>query len=307
MRITIPILIFLINLPLLAQEVKIITERKDDNSVEFSYTKEIPGSYFLELKFENLENTFQNTSVKKVIAHTSGYLFTLKPADKSRRIRFSYKYHYVMGVPNPKVNTQIVYALPFKTGKKIKIYEANSIEEKYFNQEHREDWKVYSVQTMQPDTVCAMRKGMVVRIENDYSHESKENISFTSKTNRVWVEHEDGTYALYDGFDKDKIFVKLGQQVYPQSSLGVLDKFNDKYRLTFYVYQYTQNLMEIRQSLKEKYNRIIYITPKFFLDNKTKEITPKEVYTVKFNEDLKIQEFTRREKIKFKKNPMDFQ
>lgn len=40
------------------------------------------------------------------------------------------------------------------------------------------------------------------------------------------MEHEDGTIAIYNGFKKNLIFVKLGQTVYPQTELGVIEEFN---------------------------------------------------------------------------------
>jgi hypothetical protein len=59
----------------------------------------------------------------------------------------------------------------------------------------------------------------------------------TSKTNSITVEHEDGTIDVYKGFHKNSIFVKLGQSVYPQTNLGVLEEFNlGVYRADFFCF-----------------------------------------------------------------------
>jgi len=87
--------------------------------------------------------------------------------------------------------------------------------------EAEKTWKAYVVNLQTPDTVYCMRKGIVVDIKRGENSDTSMEKAYTSKTNQILVEHNDGTYSKYIGFDNDKIFVKLGQTVYPQSQLGV--------------------------------------------------------------------------------------
>ena len=91
---------------------------------------------------------------------------------------------------------------------------------------------------------AALEKGIVVEITNEFKTDPSLKYEFTSKMNRVLIEHSDGTYASYTGFKKDLIFVKLGQTVYPQTPLGTLDQFNNSsYRLYFNIhYLVTKNM-----------------------------------------------------------------
>ncbi|NQX82201.1 MAG: hypothetical protein HRT66_09450 [Flavobacteriaceae bacterium] len=86
-----------------------------DNSVDLSYTKEKPGSYYIELKFTPLSNCYQ-PGFKRVIKGYSDRLMKLKPADPNKGISFSYTYNYMMGDPKAKADENFSYVLPFKIG-----------------------------------------------------------------------------------------------------------------------------------------------------------------------------------------------
>lgn len=291
------------------KEIEITFERKSDKSIDFYYQKNVPGSYFITLEFNELTNCNNSRTHQKVIKRNSGTLLKLKPSNSNKGISFSYKISYVMGNPNPKLNNNIIYALPFKTGKSVKIMEASNVGEKFFGSKKPIDWKSFVVYSKEPDTIYAMRKGIVVKIIDKYENDDKLIKTYTSKRNRIIIEHKDGTYASYEGFDKNQIFVKLGQKVYPHTILGKLEKFNKtNYRLDFNTFHYLENLLDDTETtLKNRNHKTKYLNPKFFTDNVIKKIESKQNYNVSFNEEIKLQEFSRREKKKYKKKPKEFE
>lgn len=227
----------------------------------------------------------------------------------SKGISFSYKTKYILGNPNPKIKNNITYVLPFKTGKSIRILEASNVGEKYFGSKKPTDWKSFIVYSNEPDTIYSMRKGIVVKIIDRYKNDEKLNKTYTSDRNYILIEHKDGSYATYKGFDKNQIFVKLGQKIYLHTRLGILEKFNTtNYRLDFNVFHYLKNLLEDKKStLTNRNHKTKYLNPTFFTNKSNKKIVSKESYEVSFNQEVKLQEFSRREKKKYRKKQNDYQ
>jgi len=284
-------------------------QEKNDNSVDFYYSKSMPGSYCIKIEFKQLENCKSRKKIyEKTVSENMGLLFTLRPEDENRRIFFSYSSNYAFGNPKPKINNDIIYALPFKEGKSVSIIEAKSFEKKYFGDEEPENWKSFIAYSKSRDTVCAMRKGIVVYIVDEHDT-TNADVLFTTKRNKIVIEHKDGSYASYKGFDKNEIFVELGQKIYPHTKLGILtkDKENNLYHLGFSVYHYLGNLLSDETgTLKNSIRRTKYLNPIFSVNNQKQNLKSKEVYTATFNDEIRLQEFSRREKRKYKKNPSDF-
>jgi len=276
--------------------IKISYKINKDNSVDISYKKRLPGSYYIKLKFTKLTNSYPS-DFEGVIKKSSGNLVKLRPVNKEKSIGFSYRTTSRIGVPNPKVDSLITYSLPFKKGKKITIFEAFNVNERYLKEDNPSNWKSYVVKSKTPDTLYSMRKGIVIELTNEFVTDTIVDKSFTSKRNSVIVEHEDGTYTSYKGLKKNSMFVKLGQTVYPQTKLGVMDILNkDGYRCSFTVYY-------VKDSEAFEYE---YITPNFLTEKGVDKLISEKEYKVIFNEELLLQEFTRREKKKYKKEPSKF-
>lgn len=298
------LIFFSTNVNLNAQNPKVLitVERNIDNSVDLNYTKELPGSCTIDLEFVELENSDAQLHQKIIVSERNGMLLKLKPLNMQKPISLSYKYTSIIGNLYPKVDTMVTYCLPFKLNNKIKIIEAVNLDEKYFNNEEVKTWKVYVVNLKTPDTVCSMRKGIVVDIQRNENSNIINEKAYTSRTNQILIEHRDGTYSKYIGFDKDKIFVKLGETVYPQSQLGVLGLYNvDAYRLTFSVYFLDDYDFEQlnKQNILNKKLPFQYLTPNFITQNGIEKLKDQIEYSVVSNKEIIIQEFTRREKKKF--------
>ncbi len=307
------LMLFVINVHLFAQVQNITINRtvNDDKSIDLNFEKTLPGSYYIVMEFSNISNCYTN-EYKGVITGYSGRLLSLKPINAQQGIGYSLKYSAVMGVPNPKVDSLFQYTLPFKIGKKVKIYEAGNIGEKYFGSEKPANWKSYVVHFKSPDTIFSMRKGIVVKLNNEYDDDASVAKHYTSKRNSIIIEHEDGTFAEYKGFKKNSFKVKLGQIVYPQTQLGIVELFNkseNNYRFDFCIY-YLFNIKSIgnneKQTFKNTASRNKFVTPKFLTSDGITTVESNKEYTSFFNETILLQEFTRSEKKKYLKDPTLF-
>lgn len=290
------------------KSIAIKTKKNKDKSVDFYYEKNVPGSYYLTIKFTSLENSGMNT-FREVIKYRSGHLFTLTPNDADKNIRFSYKTSWIRGVPNPKTDSLFTYTLPFKKGKHVVIHESNNVGEKYFGDQKPINWKSYIIYRKQADTVTSMRKGVVVKIRNKFTADTSVTKRYTSKTNSVLIEHEDGTFANYKGFKKDAFLVKLGQEVFPQTNLGVLDVFNNSYRLYFSVSYLVIDKINSKEknTVTNRKRQHAYITPYYYTDSGSSQLVDKTKYKIMFDEEIFLKEFSKKELKKYKKNPAQFE
>ncbi|MEL1242610.1 M23 family metallopeptidase [Flavobacterium flavipallidum] len=296
-----------------AQDQNITINRtvNNDNSVNLNYEKKIPGSYYLFLELSDVRNCYAEV-YRGVITGSSGRLLNIKPIDAQQTISYSYKFNTIIGVPDPKTDSLFQYFLPFKTGEKVKIQEAVNIGEKYFGAEKPQNWKSYVVNLKSADTIFSMRKGIVVKIINEYNDDASIKKNYTSKRNYIIVEHEDGTLASYKGFQINSIKVKLGQTVYPQTQLGLVqlfDKTTNNYRFDFSIY-YLSNYENISNSEKRTYKDYSgyynFITPRFLTTDGLTIVEPNKEYMASFDESILLQEMTRSEKKKYAKDPSQF-
>jgi murein DD-endopeptidase MepM/ murein hydrolase activator NlpD len=232
MRIKIILLIIIMNIisSVYAQNkngIVVNFKRNDDKSVDFYYEKNIPGSVFFKMTFTSIGNASVR-DYEQVLAYPSGSLTKLTPIFPEQHINFQYSYSYVMGNPRAKTDTTFQYILPFKKSKKVQVFETDELFETFFGSKIVENWKSYLVKSNNTDTVCAMRKGIVVRIVNEYTTAISNRYKHLSRSNLIVIEHADGTYATYIGLKKNTFFVKLGEVVHPNTALGIIDISSEK-------------------------------------------------------------------------------
>ncbi len=287
--------------------IEISHQYNEDKTVDISYIKHLPGNYYLELTFKKLENC-RNSGFKGVVKGRAGKLLRLKPLDEKKGIQFSYRYNYIYGTPNPKINRDFLYVLPFKSGKTIDIVETTDIREMAHESKKEKTWKSFLVRRSSADTVCSMRKGIVIKIVAKYNENRSDDYNYTSKMNTITIEHKDGTFSKYRGFNKDLIFVKLGQTVYPQTPLGVLYRFdNSSYRLYFDVtYRKPVNDSFFKQRTFTDEILLAFLNPYFYTKDGVVKLNHSQKYTVDINNDIYFKEFSRRERRKYKKHPERF-
>lgn len=303
-------ILFVANIQLQAQinNITVTMKRNDDNSISLDYKKELPGSYFITIDITSITNCYQD-KIEKVVNSSSGNICQLKPIDPQKGIDIAYKYTYLRGNPYPKIDRDFAYLLPFKTGDSIHIIETTSINEKYLDGEKDDEWKSYLTYRSNADTVYCMRKGIVVGIEDNFKIDNSKEYRFTSNMNSILIEHKDGTVARYSGFDKNNIYVKLGDQVYPQTKLGKLVEINTSdYRLYFSViYLNKERLMNKEETEKKGQSVWADINPRFLNKNLPTHLQHDQTYIVECNDDIFFKEFNRREKKLYTKDKSDFQ
>ncbi len=309
----ISLLLLIMNVQLYAQVQNITLNRtvNEDKSIDLNYEKKLPGSYYVVVELSNITNC-DTDGYKGVISDYSGNLLRLKPSNPQQGIGYSMKSFTMMGDPNPRLDSLFHYTLPFKNGKKVKIYEASHLGEKYFGSEKPANWESYLINFKTPDTVYSMRKGLVVKITNDYEDETSLSKNYTTKRNSLIIEHEDGTFAEYNGFKKNSFMVKLGQTVYPEKSLGTIAIFNkseENYRFDFSIFYLVNidfNDSGETQTMKNAKCRYKYLTPIFLTPDGVVKIESKKEYIALYNETQLLQELSRSEKKKYNKDPSQF-
>jgi len=273
----------------------------NDKSVSFNYKKNRPGSYFLILEFNSLNNTRANT-FKRVINSPSGSLTKLKPTNPDEGIGFRYSVKYYKGNLNSKIQYDYPYILPFDKGKTNFANELYSLENTYLKKDLPKNWKSYSFEFENSEIIRAIRKGIVVEVINKFKSKSDKVYSYYSEKNSIEIEHKDGSIASYKGFGDNQINVKIGQLVFPQTKLGELAKYdsNEKYRLYLSLYSFKTIEGKSLNNIKSSDIEINYITPKFYINGDIKELKNRERFEVDYNEDVLFNEMRRREIKKYK-------
>ncbi len=274
--------------------ITVNSKRNKDNSVDIEYTKNKPGTYCIYLNFKNLENTLTPRN-KFIVKDNSGFLEKLNPIDKNRFIKYSYTYSYRRGTPNPNVDTSFVYLLPFKSNTTVEVKYLNNLGTRYFDKEEPENFRAFQIIRDIPDTICSLRKGIVVSVINNYSIDTTHIYSYSSKRNSIMIEHNDGTFARYEGFDSENIFIKEGDTVLPNQPLGTLIQYDQKgtYQLRFAIYFLTEKPIEGENVMVKNSNK--YLNPYFQTTEGIVKLKPKERYTTKISEEIILKELSKKE------------
>ncbi len=251
------------------------TIKNADNSVDFYYEKEAVGSFIVSLKFSKLENS-ETQIVPVNVTANSGLLFKLKPIDKNQKINFLFNYSVTQGYLNPTIDPMVTYIMPFKKGKKVKIYWGTRPDIS------PERWKRYIVNSNTQDSVFAMRKGVVVVLRTLTRFDKDETTQEAKKAlvKEIIVEHEDGTFASYIGIEENSIAVKTGQTINPQSYIGMMDKSDNKhYSFTFDIFYHEADPMNYRGNL-------VSANPNFRTQNGIEKLESKKEYVVTYDENI---------------------
>lgn len=280
--------------------VRVTYTRNPDNSCDFYYQKSSPGTYHLIVKFESLKNTdkyFYEGNIKE----NSGFIFKLKPIKPEKKIKFICEPYYIKGNPKPDIDKNFKYLLPFKKGENISIWSIMTLMSELTEGDNHYAGFLNFSESNQNQSIHAMRKGIVIEIDNNHDFDPKSFDIYYEKRNFIIIEHEDGTYAKYAGFKKDAINVKIGQTVLPTDYLGYLEKSVDKqYHLFFDIY-YRAYVNDVFPDKKKDLNkRITKKLNPFFQTNKglialdDKKYESQD-YTVTTPENIIKQELTKKE------------
>lgn len=299
MRNLLSFFLILIVLVSTAQEgnLKLSSKRNSDKSIDIEYEKMEAGSSTVILKFKELSNSSLRNTVFTVNGF-SGNIVTLQPINKDQSITYSYTYRYVRGKLNPKISKDFVYALPYPVSTEVAVREAGFLRSKYFGSKQPEDWKVFYLVTKEQSVVTASRKGLVLQVENDKEEIDEERVSYSSESNKIIIEHEDGTLAMYSGFAKGSINVKVGETVIPGQELGRnMKRGNNQYAISFSVY-YLKNVDQIFEENKNVTTAESYygwVNPLFITNAGNINLEGKQKYEVQLSDEIIQKELSKRE------------
>lgn len=295
-------LLFETNIAVFGKEqlIKVTCQHNDRHGYNFSYEKYAEGSFLVVVKLNNAFNA-PETEFKQVVTARGGLLFWVDPVDRSRRLCFStYCTHYYRGVPNPKIDSSFVYALPYPKGNTFSVSYLNDLS-KTFGNEGTRNYKAFEFSSKNCDTVCAARKGVVVSVVDKYEMDTTLAKSYTSEVNRILIEQPDGTLASYEGFKRGSIFVKEGQTVLPYTPLGRLSYYDVRkhhfLRLMIYFLSST-NVGENKEkpvTLKTLKNNNECIDPLFLTNKGVTKLINHQSYKSELNEYLLEQEMSKKE------------
>jgi len=283
----------------------ITSERNDDRSVTFFYEKSDPGDLVVYLQFTDMQNS-HGSNVFKTISGSSGVFHTLHPINPDKSIRYSYKYRYTRGKIDAKPDKEFVYTLPFKKGVKARVRKLSNINERYLNRKVNDSWKAYQFLFKKADTVCAIRKGIVVKIK-DGNSDYKKGTSYSSRNNSILIQHEDGSYALYGVLQKGSMMVNIGDKVYPQTPIAIAGNYDNEEKkevrlLVSYVpdpsYLKKNNKKETQKNIIKK----IYIDPVFYFEEGPRRLEAKMSYVSSCSKEIIEKEMKKRERKKYYKN-----
>lgn len=277
------------------------TDRKEDQSVDFNYSKDAYGSFLVTIDFKKLENAYE-MPFRKVVKSSIGKLFTIKPISEKNGISFSYNYWYIRGIPNPEIDSAFVYLLPLSQGKCVRVSHHKNIYEKYFGETPPKNWKSFHFSVSEGDTVFSARRGIVVEVVDEYDPDSTQAYSFTPKSNSIMVEHPDGTLAKYSVLKRGSLMVEPGQQVFahqPLALAGTYDKPENTH-LRFFIKYLCEDHFEAKATLNEKKRKQYYafIDPVFCTQDGNIRLKNNSIVTAEIREPYLLQELTKRERKK---------
>ncbi|WP_180335620.1 M23 family metallopeptidase [Labilibaculum filiforme] len=279
--------------------IQVVYNRQPDNSVDFTFKKSLYGTYFITIEFDNLENAYGD-SYSTTITGNAGRVCTLKPKNSEQGINFSYSYRYQQGKPMPKIKDDIVYTLPFEIGTKVKVHPLDYLGAT-LGDGVPDTWKAFQFTSEKEEVVVAARRGLVVKVVDEFSTDTSRNYSFVRSVNEILIEHKDGTLARYSGFKVGSIKVKEGQFVEANSELGLSGRYNSdkqcQLKLAIY-YLNTRDILNANTDA-EKANQYGYVNPVFCYKGGSAILLMNNYYVATCTDEIITQEFSKREKKKY--------
>lgn len=229
---------------LTAQEgVEITTRHNRDNSVDFIAAKRTPGTYAVQLKFDNIKNLEVPAAVVLNVRH-GGVFYTLHPMDKKEPISYDYRSSWIRGAVDPAVDTVFVYRLPYAQGLSRQAVNLDDRGYILFRNEPILDFHAWLFRLEPGDTVYAMRKGTVMETADRYDPvpESASEYDLERPHNYITVEHADGTTARYAVLERGSITVKPGDTVYPDTPLGLAGSIDGRHNVVYITLRYLKSI-----------------------------------------------------------------
>lgn len=160
---------------------------------------------------------------------------TLKADDESYGVGYNYSWLYFYGMLDAQADTAFVYRMPVSTMRPQRVIRTVYVLDKYRKQDSEQETLGFMFPLVNGDTVYAMRRGVVTRIERE-RRTGQPAASFTTQTTSLYVEHRDGTVAWYITLDPDNLLVEEGDEVFASTPLGLAGSYDgEHYRVSVQV------------------------------------------------------------------------
>jgi hypothetical protein len=220
------------------------------------------------------------------IRHGQQQLFTLKVNPDASSYSYGYKYAMFRGNVDAKKNIDFAYSLPCAREKTVKT-------------NIKENAEGYQLAFDLPsDTVYACRGGVVCNDNlKDYTAKGHKNFNDSRYLSQITVYHEDGTFGEYVFVGKSLVIasetIKMGKPI------AVLSNNQNNFPINFSVYFLDKN------KVKEKNigNKHTHFRPFFqTVDGGKMRLEAGETYLCEQNDEMLMQDMSKREKKKFLKN-----
>jgi murein DD-endopeptidase MepM/ murein hydrolase activator NlpD len=192
-----------------AQEVRVYTKKKSDNTINFYAANDFIYVHTVKIVFTQATNICPSNTQFFVLEPEAKqqYLFSINPCNANKEWQYKYLFWYTAGdIDLQTYQDDFVYSLPFPVGKEYKLGQGF-----FGNYSHQ---GIYAMDFTMPEgsEVCAMRGGIVYLVKED-SNTGGPDKKFGKDGNRVAIVHDDGTIGLYLHFKQNGVVVNVGDEV----------------------------------------------------------------------------------------------
>lgn len=256
------------------------------------------GTYSAAIDFQNVQN-LTVPSRYRVAIRSSGPLIVLKNRGYSQSTHCGWKSIFVLGDRSAKPDSSFIYRLPCSPARgATEVHFVQKIESMYFRTAPPKNWAAFYFNLNRGDTVYAIRKGVVVTIEDRSNPMAgKSDGTYSATHNYVQVEHADGTIATYGVLEPGSVSVSLGDIIYPDTPLALVGSFDGKkYQLSLMLHYIADRIFEKGNAYScEKAFESIFINPVFATAAGYRMLVSQNRYTAVVAPELITKEMTKRE------------
>jgi murein DD-endopeptidase MepM/ murein hydrolase activator NlpD len=188
------------------KDVEVYHETQDDNSLKVfaRNNTRVIQSVQIEATFKGMKVSDKLPMIKVVDPGYSEYFFTLTPEKGS--YSYNYKFTYIKGDVSAQHNDDVIYRLPYSSGKSFKVDQGYNETPTHMNQ--------YALDFHMDERteITAIRDGVVMDVEDDNSKGCPRE-ECSKFNNYIMIRHEDGSVADYSHLMKNGAKVKIGDQI----------------------------------------------------------------------------------------------
>jgi|GEM_PF-1354757 len=270
-----------------------------DRSISIEYVKSRPGRFTVLFQIKDLEGSSSESNLILPVNAMAGTLVKFKPRDSKSYVTLGpYRYNIIRGGAIDQYNSDFTYLLPYDDGTKVQVIDEKFDRTSQYSPSPESAAGSHFL-TATEQNVTAVRKGQVVAVTKFGTMYQSQKRIFRGQTDKLVIEHPDGTLAVYLGLNKDSIKVQLGQTVFPGTIIGTNSKtFSGQYGMSLIIYYLKEKPLEkLKEAHREYFLDIYgYVKPKYYtLERKAIQLESGQEYTSQSTPALIRQELSKKE------------